>query len=126
MKHPKPESQNPISMVNEVDGCPWVSVTANTFEASSSRNPVFLGHEDDDVEVCLGRKPEDRFVVRSVVLSLHSSFKASLSNCWVSGNHGSADEGKITWKYQLRFDEDNGDPLDYLDLLTRAVSQARL
>ncbi len=90
-------------------------------------NTALPGHEDGDVEICLSRKPEDRFVVHSVVLSLYSSFfKASLSSRWASGIHGSADEGRIKWRYQLRFHEENRVSTDHLDLLTRAVSHVRL
>ena len=102
-------------------------MAANAFKAPSARNAPLPGHEDGDVEICLSRKPEDRFVVHSVVLALHSSyFKASLSGRWAGGNHGLAEEGRIKWKYQLRFDEGTGDLDDPLDLLARAVSQARL
>lgn len=103
------------------------SVPANAFQASSSRSTALPGHEDGDVEIYLSRKPEDCFVVHSVVLGLHSSFfKASMSSRWASSSHGSADEGKIKWKYQLRFVEEDGDSIDHLGLLARAVSQLRL
>lgn len=95
-------------------------------ENPSSKSIVPPGREDRDVKICLSRKPENRFVVHSVVLSLHFSFKTILSNRWASGIHGSAEEGSIKWKYQSRFDEADGDSNDQLDLLARAVSQARL
>ncbi|KAF6220184.1 hypothetical protein HO133_003315 [Letharia lupina] len=92
---------------------------------SSSRSTALPCHEDGDVEIHLSRKPEDRFVVHSVGLSLHSSFfKASLSSRWASGNRGSPDEGTIKWKYQLRFDELDGGSTDHLDLLARATAGA--
>ena len=102
-------------------------VPVNACKASSSRKSALPGHDDGDVEICLSRKPENHFVVRSVILSLHSSFfKASLGSRWASGNHGSADKGTIKWKYQLQFDGENEDSGDHLDLLNRAVSQACL
>lgn len=105
--------------------CFWCQLIL--FKDSSSRSTALPCHEDGDVEIHLSRKPEDRFVVHSVVLSLHSSFfKASLSSRWASGNRGSADEGTIKWKYQSRFDKLDGGSTDHLDLLARAVSQARL
>ena len=112
-------------MVEQTEA-PLFSTLANAFKVSSTRNAPLPGHKDGDVEIRLSRKPEDCFVVHSVVLGLHSSFfKASFSSRWASSNHGSA-EGTIKWKFQLRFDEKAGDLTDPLDILARAVSQARL
>ncbi|KAL8991960.1 MAG: hypothetical protein Q9169_007493 [Polycauliona sp. 2 TL-2023] len=64
--------------------------------------PLF---DDGDVELCLTHNPEDRLVLHSSMLSLHSSFfKASLSERW-SGSEINGGEG-IKWRYELVFDED--------------------
>ena len=76
--------------------------------------------EDGDVEIRLSRKPEDRFVLHSVALSLHSTFfKASLSERWsVQRNDNSSDS--IKWWYQLQFD-DGGDNIG-VPFVVEAVS----
>lgn len=79
--------------------------------------PVF---RDGDVEICLSRKTEDRFVLHSVVLALHSPFfKVSISERW-SGRIDDATSGDpIKWRYQLLFEEDKNDGED--PLLAKAV-----
>lgn len=65
--------------------------------------PVF---QDGDVEVCLSRKPEDRFVLHSFVLGLHSPFfKASISERWSRGDDDATSGALIKWRYQLLFEE---------------------
>ena len=81
--------------------------------------PVF---RDGDVEICLSRKPEDRFVLHSVVLGLHSSFfKASISDRWSGRNEGTTSGDPIKWRYQLLFGEDMND--EEANLLAKAVSR---
>ena len=79
--------------------------------------PVF---RDGDVEICLSRKPEDRFVLHSVVLGLHSPFfKVSISERWSGGNDDANSRDPIKWRYQLLFEEDLKD--GEAPLLTKAV-----
>ena len=79
--------------------------------------PVF---RDGDVEICLSRKPEDRFVLHSVVLGLHSSFfKVSISERWSARNDDATSGDPIKWRYQLLFEEDMND--EEVPLLAKAV-----
>ncbi|KAL8791032.1 MAG: hypothetical protein Q9213_000239 [Squamulea squamosa] len=56
-----------------------------------------------NVEIRLTRKPEDRLLLHSVVLGLHSTwFKASLSDRWAKGTP--SNQSDIKWSYELRFD----------------------
>ncbi|KAL8768697.1 MAG: hypothetical protein Q9209_005115 [Squamulea sp. 1 TL-2023] len=62
-----------------------------------------------DVEIRLTRKPEDRLLLHSVVLGLHSTwFKASLSDRWAKGTPSS--QSDIKWSYELRFDSHDETP----------------
>ena len=79
--------------------------------------PVF---QDGDVEICLSRKPEDRFVLHSVVLGLHSPFfKVSISERWSRRNGEAASGDPIKWRYQLQFEEDVNN--EEVALLSKAV-----
>ena len=79
--------------------------------------PVF---QDGDVEICLSRKSEDRLVLHSVVLGLHSSFfKASISERWSARSNDATSGDQIKWRYQLLFDEDIND--EDAPLLAKAV-----
>ena len=79
--------------------------------------PVF---RDGDVEICLSRKPEDRFVLHSVVLGLHSSFfKVSISERWSARNDDATSGDPIKWRYQLLFEEDMN--AEEVPLLAKAV-----
>ena len=79
--------------------------------------PVF---RDGDVEISLSRKPEDRFVLHSVVLGLHSPFfKISISERWSGRNDDAASGDPIKWRYQLLFEEEVND--DEVPLLAKAV-----
>ena len=79
--------------------------------------PVF---QDGDVEICLSRKPEDRFVLHSVVLGLHSPFfKVSISERWSGRNDDAVSGDPIKWRYQLLFDEDVND--EEVPLLAKMV-----
>ena len=81
--------------------------------------PVF---QDGDVEICLSRKPEDRFVLHSFVLGLHSPFfKVSISERWSSQNDNTISGDPIKWRYQLLFEEDMKD--EEPPLLAKAVCQ---
>ena len=83
--------------------------------------PVF---QDGDVEICLTRKPEDRFVLHSVVLGLHSPFfKISISERWSGRNDDAVSGDPIKWRYQLLFDEDVNDGVndEEVPLLAKAV-----
>ena len=74
---------------------------------TKDRFPVF---QDGDVEICLSRKPEDRFVLHSVVLGLHSLFfKVSISERWSGRNDDPAPDDAIKWRYQLLFEDDKDD-----------------
>lgn len=85
--------------------------------------PVF---QDGDVEIRLSRKPEDRYVRYSIVLSLHSSFfKASLSERWSGLQRDSAPSGSIKWRYQLQFGADEQD-LTGVPLPSRTVRREAL
>ncbi|KAL8654382.1 MAG: hypothetical protein Q9210_001542 [Variospora velana] len=58
-----------------------------------------------DVEIWLTRRPEDRFLLRSVVLGLYSPwFSASLSERWAWS--AQLQERAGTWIYQREFDTD--------------------
>ena len=82
----------------------------------------FPVYQDGDVEICLSRKPEDRFVLHSVVLGLHSPFfKVSISERWSRRNDEAVAGGPIKWRYQLLFDEDAND--EEFPLLAKAVCQ---
>ncbi len=79
--------------------------------------PVF---RDGDVEICLSRKPEDRFVLHSVVLGLHSPFfKVSISERWSGRNDDATSGDPIKWRYQLLFEEGVND--EEAPLLAKAV-----
>lgn len=79
--------------------------------------PVF---QDGDVEIRLSRKPEDRLVLHSVVLGLHSSFfKVSISERWSGRNDDAYSGDPIKWRYQLLFQEEVND--EEVPLLTKAV-----
>ena len=79
--------------------------------------PIF---QDGDVEICLSRKPEDRFVLHSVVLGLHSPFfKVSISERWSGRNDKAASGDPIKWRYQLLFEEDVNN--EEVALLTKAL-----
>ena len=79
--------------------------------------PIF---GDGDVEICLSRKPEDRFVLHSVVLGLHSSFfKASISERWSARQDNATSGDPIKWRYQLLFEENMND--EEAPLLAKAV-----
>ena len=79
--------------------------------------PVF---QDGDVEISLSRKPEDRFVLHSVVLGLHSPFfKVSISERWSRPNDDPVSRDPIKWKYQLLFDDNDND--EEVSLLAKAV-----
>lgn len=61
---------------------------------------------DENVEICLTSDKEDKILLHSYVLALHSKwFKASLSERWNASN--TATEGKNHWVYELRFDKDS-------------------
>ena len=80
----------------------------------------FPTFRDGDVEICLSRKPEDRFVLHSVVLGLHSSFfKVSISERWSAPNDDTTSSDSIRWRYQLLFEEDMND--EEAPLLAKAV-----
>ncbi|KAL9628697.1 MAG: hypothetical protein Q9204_005726 [Flavoplaca sp. TL-2023a] len=59
-----------------------------------------------DVEIWLTRKPEDRLLLHSVVLSLHSKwFNASLSERWTGESSKSL--GHVAkWRYELEFEDE--------------------
>ena len=79
--------------------------------------PVF---QDGDVEIRLSRKLEDRFVLHSVVLGLHSPFfKVSISERWSAPNDDATSGDPIKWRYQLLFEEDMND--EEVPLLAKAV-----
>ena len=83
--------------------------------------PVF---QDGDVEICLSRKPEDRFVLHSVVLGLHSSFfKASISERWSARNDETTSDDQIKLRYQLLFEDNMND--EEAPLLAKVVCQSR-
>ncbi|KAL8948699.1 MAG: hypothetical protein Q9222_005147 [Ikaeria aurantiellina] len=68
----------------------------------TSQFPIF---RDGDVELSLSRHPEDRLVLHSVILALHSPFfKAGLEQRW-SQSEGIVSE-TIKWRYELTFDHD--------------------
>ncbi|KAL8893930.1 MAG: hypothetical protein Q9192_004787, partial [Flavoplaca navasiana] len=70
---------------------------------SSGRSPVLAG---GDVEIWLTRKPEDRLLLHSVVLSLHSKwFDASLSEGWTDESSKSLDH-VVKWRYELEFEDE--------------------
>lgn len=80
-------------------------------------------YRDGDVEISLSRKPEDRFVLHSVVLGLHSSFfKVSISERWSARNDDATSDDPIKWRYQLLFEEDMND--EEAPLLAKAVCQS--
>ena len=82
--------------------------------------PVF---RDGDVEILLSRKPEDRFVLHSVVLGLHSSFfKVSISERWSARNDDATSDDPIKWRYQLLFEDDMSG--EEIPLLAKAVCQS--
>ena len=87
-------------------------------QASSHLTKGFPLFEDGNVEIRLSRKPEDRFVLHSVVLSLHSPwFRASFSERWAGSDSAqSSSSSEIKWRYELRFDANEGN-----GLLMRAV-----
>ncbi|KAL9023433.1 MAG: hypothetical protein Q9180_008237, partial [Flavoplaca navasiana] len=70
---------------------------------SSGRFPVLAG---GDVEIWLTRKSEDRLLLHSVVLSLHSKwFNASLSERWTGESSKSLDH-VAKWRYELEFEDE--------------------
>ncbi|KAL8991961.1 MAG: hypothetical protein Q9169_007494 [Polycauliona sp. 2 TL-2023] len=78
---------------------PWKQAITWSYNMASKFVNQFPVFQDGDVEICLTRKPEDRFVLHSVVLSLHSAyFQASLDKRW-SG-------GETQWRYELAFDDE--------------------
>ena len=93
-------------MVSMIPGLYGPSQATDFLKRSQAGFPRF---HDGDVELCLLREPEDRFVLHSVVLGLHSPFfKASLSERWSGQKNETISSGPIKWRYQLRFDEDDG------------------
>ncbi|KAL8730255.1 MAG: hypothetical protein Q9181_004722, partial [Wetmoreana brouardii] len=71
---------------------------------SASRFPVF---DDGDVEIRLSPSPEDRLVLHSSILRLHSDFfRASLSERW-SASEGTASD-PTRWQYELAFEGSMG------------------
>ena len=74
-----------------------------------ARHPprTFLRFSDGDVEIHFS-KTDEKFVLHSHVLALHSSwFKASLSERWNSTNQATLVNGKSHWVYELRFDKES-------------------
>lgn len=84
-------------------------------------NNTFPIFNEGDVEILLSRRPQDRYVVHSAVLSAHSTyFKASLSKKWSNMGCGRAAEGPISWRYHLIFGDDKDNDPD-VPLLMKAV-----
>ncbi|KAL8880702.1 MAG: hypothetical protein Q9198_001938 [Flavoplaca austrocitrina] len=85
------------------------SITASMMQAglgpvqSSNHFPVL---DAGDIEIWLTRKPKDRLLLHSVVLSLHSKwFNASLSERWTGGSSKSLDH-VAKWRYELEFEDE--------------------
>ena len=107
-----------------------LEIICNSSSSIMARSPKdgFPVFQDGDVEICLSRKPEDRFVLHSCVLGLHSPFfKVSISERWSSRNgdatpdDDAAPGDPIKWRYQLLFEEDMDD--EGASLLAKAVCQ---
>ncbi|KAL8851410.1 MAG: hypothetical protein Q9221_003681 [Calogaya cf. arnoldii] len=82
---------------------------------SFNRFPIV---EDGDVEIWLTRKPEDRLLLPSVVLSLHSEwFRASLSKHWTSAQRTSSNP----IIYELDFEDEKSASLVKRSILSQTV-----
>ncbi|KAL8657898.1 MAG: hypothetical protein Q9226_001471, partial [Calogaya cf. arnoldii] len=84
------------------------SITASMMQAGlgpvsiMNQFPVF---DDGDVEIQLTRRPKDRLLLHSVVLSLNSAwFKASFNERWASEESNNPGP-TMRWKYELDFED---------------------